>query len=945
MKHFFTCLFSLIFMFSGHLYAQSGKGALKLKVVDEKTQKPLDYATVSVITMADSSVVRSTATDEKGVAVIEGLKPGSYKAIVAQLGYANLGKPFTIGADRQSVDLGTLSMQVKAKDLKEVEVKGERAPVVIKKDTTEFNAGSFKTQKNDNVEELIKKLPGMDVDKDGKINNQGKDVKKVLVDGKEFFGGDPKAATKNLPADAIDKVQVIDDKTDKAKNTGIDDGQRDKVINLKLKADKKSGYFGNISGALGTDDRYLGDFNINHFDSKRQMSVIFLSNNVNESGFSYEDLNNFSGGNIFNTFASSGGGISMNISSNGRMNINNAFSGVSGGLMKNTQGGLNYSDEFGKKGQLKFNANFVTVISSNVLVQNTNLQDIPNSLLTNQASNGNNRNNSYRLNLAFDWALDTLTTLKFKPSISTTDKSTYSDLHSATTNSATLDSVNRINQRFNNSTSSPAYGGQVSFNHKFTGGKGSANFFTYGNYSSDNSNYTNISGTKYYVSSQTNGDINQQASADNNSSFINSTASYIRQLSKKHKIDLTLSQSLDYTKQNNDQYTVDYNAVTGKYEILDPLLSGNFDNRNWRYTTTAGLAKNSETTNLNLNLAVADLGLRGDFTNNGQNSSVHRDAFAPIPNVSFSYRPKKGFSYYINVGTNVALPSATDLQPVFNNTNPLYIRQGNPDLKMSRSLNISANISHFDFKNNTYINFYGNFSNTWNGFSTASSVDTNGITTSRPINTDGNYNLNFGFNVGQPTHIKGLKYSLGLNGSVNRNVNYIDGNENAVRRLSPGFSTNITYDNDHTSFGFRTYTTYNNAANSYQHLADQHYFQYNNNFTASQKFLKSWRIFSDINQNLYRGQPTSANTSFYIWNAGIEHYFLKSQNLTLSLNAYDMLNESAGIQRSISNTGVIQNIQSNTLGRYGYVKLIYKLSKVGNGGQKDNGSPKVIIMR
>lgn len=944
MKHFFTLLFSLIFLFSGHLFAQSGKGALKLKVVDDKTQKPVDYATVSVIIVTDSSVVRSTATDEKGVAEIVGLKPGSYKVIVAQLGYANIVKPFDIGTDRKSVDLGTLPIQVQAKNLKEVEVKGERAPVVIKKDTTEFNAGSFKTQKNDDVEALLKKLPGVDVDKDGKITSQGKDVKKVLVDGKEFFGGDPKAATKNLPADAIDKVQMIDDKTDKAKNTGIDDGQRDKVINLKLKADKKSGYFGNISGVAGTDDRYLGDINVNHFDSKRQMSLIFLSNNINESGFTYEDLNNFSGGNIFNTFASNGGGISMNISSNGRVNINNAFSGVSGGLMKNTQGGLNYSDEFGKKGQLKFNANFVTVISSNVLVQNTNLQDIPNSLLTNQASNGNNHNNSYRLNLSFDWKLDTLTTLKFKPSISTTDKSTYSDLHSTTTTAA-LDSVNRINQLFNNSTTSPAYGGQLSFNRRFTEGKGSVNFFTYGNYSADNSNYINISGTKYYVSSATNGDINQQASADNNSSFINSTASYIRQLSKKHKIDLTLSQSLDYTKQNNDQYTVDYNAVTGKYEILDPLLSGNFDNRNWRYTTTAGLAKSTETTNINLNMAAADLGLRGDFTNNGSSARVHRDEFALTPNASFSYRPKKGFSYYINVGTDVSLPSATDLQPVFNNTNPLYIRIGNPDLKMSRSLRISGNISHFDFKNNTYINVYGNFSNTWNGFSTASTVDSAGITTSQPINTNGNYNANFGFNVGQPTHIKGLRYSLGLNGSINRNVNYIDGNENAVRRLSPGLSTNITYDNDNTSFGFRTYTTYNNAANSYQHLADQHYYQYNNNLTASQKFLKTWRIFSDVNQNLYRGEPASANTSFYIWNAGIEHYFLKSQNLTLSLNAYDMLNQSAGIQRSISNTGVIQNIQSNTLGRYGYVKLIYKLSKVGNAGQKAGDSPKLIIMR
>jgi len=261
---------------------------------------------------------------------------------------------------------------------------------------------------------------------------------------------------------------------------------------------------------------------------------------------------------------------------------------------------------------------------------------------------------------------------------------------------------------------------------------------------------------------------------------------------------------------------------------------------------------------------------------------------------------------------------------------------------MSRSLNTNINYSYFDIKNNYYINLYGNFSNTWNGFSTASTVDANGITTSRPINTDGNYNSNFGFNYGKPTKIKGLKFSLGLNGNISRFVNIINGNENAVRRLSPGLSMGTNYDIDNLQLGLRGYGTYNNAKNSYQSLADQHYYTFYNTFTASVKPIKDWRIFSDVTQRLFRGAPASANTSFYIWNAGLERTFLKKQNLTFSLNAFDILNQNSGIQRNISTTGIVENDQTNTIGRYFYAKLIYKITKVGSPAKS---TPGIIIMR
>ncbi|QKJ31780.1 TonB-dependent receptor [Mucilaginibacter mali] len=943
-KHFYAPLFLLFTMCVAlSSFAQAQKRLVKAKIVDDKNQ-PVEFATASVILNgADSSVVKSTMTGKDGLLEIPGLANGNYRMIVSQFGLKNRVEHFEITAQKPFVDLGTLPMELASKNLKEVNVTGEKAPVTIKKDTIEFNAGSYKTQKNDNVEQLFKKIPGVDVDKDGKITAQGKEVSKVLVDGKEFFGNDPKAVTKNLPADAIDKVQIIDDKTDKAKNTGIDDGDRNKVMNVTLKADKKKGWFGNMSVAGGNDNRYLGQFNMNRFDNKKQFSILSLSNNMNESGFAFEDINNFAGGNAFSAFGSADGGVSINISNNGRANINGAFSGVNGGLITNHTAGVNYSDEWGKKGQIKFNTSFITVISKNNITQASDLQDVPNNLFTNQLSSGNNVSNSYRYSVNLEYKIDSLNNLNFKPNFSFTYKKNYS-LSASGTTKQTADSVNSIRQLLDQTTHSPAVGGQFTFNHRFHNGNGSVNFYTTGNYSANNADYLNQATTRYYVSSQPSTNTNQQASQDNNASFLTSTASFVRSLNKKKKINLNISQTADLRKQNANQYTVDYNAVTGNYEVFNPQYSGNSDNTNHRYTTTAGISKSGESYTASVNMAVAELGLHGiSFANNIRND-VSRDAWALVPNASFNYRQKNGRNLNFSINTNVSLPSATDLQTVFNNTNPLYIRQGNADLTMSRSLNFNLNYNYFDFKTNNYINIYSNYSTTWNGFSTSSTVDGNGITTSKPINVDGNFNAGLGFNIGQPTKIKGLKFNVGSYSSANRNINFINGNRNAVTRYSPGVNFGPSFDRDNVQLSLRFSGNYNTASNSYQHAADRNYFSYNNNASASVLPTKTWRIFSDINQNLYRGQPASANTSYYLWNAGVEHYFLKNQNLTLQFNAFDLLNQNSGIQRSISSTGVITNNETNTLGRYFYMKLIYKITKVG-ASKEQNGHGGLIIMR
>jgi hypothetical protein len=936
-------ILSFVLLFSISSVAQLKKGIVKAHLLDAKTRQPIELASISIALAKDSTIIRSSVSDKTGMVEFGNVGYGSYRLIVSQLGLKTLKVLFALSAAKPALDFGDIEMETNIHNLKEVSVNAEKAPVTLKKDTVEFNAGSYKTQINDNVEQLLKKLPGVEVDKDGKVTMQGKEVKKILVDGKEFFGNDPKAITKNLPADAIDKVQVIDDKTDHAKNTGIDDGQRDKVLNVTLKEEKKHGWFGNASAAGGTQDRYLGQFNFNHFNKKTQLSFLFLSNNINETGFTLEDLNNFTGGDTFGAFASSGGGVSININSSGRADINGAFSGVSGGLITNHTGGVNYSDEWGKKGQFKFNSSLIAVVTSNYVNQFQNTQDIPNNLITDQNSKGNNSSYSYRLNMNFNYKPDTLNSFTLKPNISINHRGNFATKTYTSTNSG-FQFINSGNQALDQAANTPSFGGQLTINHKFSHGKGSINFFTTDNYNINNSNYTNQSFYKYIKNANpVDSMYNQQNAQDNNSTGTTSTLSLAKPLSLKKKLNLSLSQGFDYHKNNADQLTLQYNPVNGKYDILAQLLSGNYANDTYKATTTLGFNKSAEALSYNFNAEINNLGLHGVFSNNGRVNIIDRNDWAVTPNFNLSYRKKNGYSIYVGIREFVTQPSVNDLQPVFNNTNPLYIRQGNPNLRLSNTLSTNISYNKFDLKTNTYTNFYANFGQTWDGFSTASLYDpTTGIQTSMPINTSGNFNSNVGLNIGKPTKVKGLKLSYGLSGQFTRTVNNVNHLENAVLRLNPNINLGVNYDTDNLQLGARTYTTYNTAQNTVQHAADQKYFVFNNNFTVSIKPVKTLRLFSELNQNIFTAQPNNPGQSVYLLNAGADQYFMKNQ-LTLTVSGFDLLKQNAGLQRQITQTGQTTSTQTNTLGQYFYLKLTYKLSKVGTP-KATTGSP-IIIMR
>jgi hypothetical protein len=306
-------IYPLIFLVLLATTTQAQKnGSVKGVAFDTISKQPVTSATVSVLDKKDSSLVTFTMTDNSGKFELRGIPNGDYRLMITHVNYHNSNVAFTITDEKKNADLGNLILNDKNKVLEEVIVTNEDPPVTLIGDTIQYNAGSFKTAPNANVEQLLKRLPGVKVEKDGTIKAQGETVNRVLVDGKEFFGNDPKIATRNLPADAIDKVQVYDKQSDQAELTGFDDGNYEKTINLKLKKDKKKGIFGKISAGAGDKERYQGQFNVNSFKGARQISALGMGNNTNAEGFSFNDIMNFTG--ALNQLMRGGGNINLNIS-------------------------------------------------------------------------------------------------------------------------------------------------------------------------------------------------------------------------------------------------------------------------------------------------------------------------------------------------------------------------------------------------------------------------------------------------------------------------------------------------------------------------------------------------------------------------------------------------------------------------------------------------------
>ena len=927
-----SLFFILCCLLTTKVFAQNHR--LSAKVLSATNNEPIGYAAVLLTEQLDSTKRNGALTSHNGDFLLKGLKNGKYLLKISALGYKAMVKPIEINA--KDLDLGTLTMNEDALSLKEVNVTGQQASVKVKTDTIEYNAGAFKTQPNAAVEELLKKLPGVEIDRDGNILVQGQKVSRLTVDGKDFFGTDPKTATKNLPADAIAKVQVIDSKTQEAKATGIDDGQREKVLNLTIKEDKKRGWFGNANLYGGTTDRYNGYLSANHFNKNLQFAILGMSNNVSNSSFQFEDLNSFTGGNIGNIFAPpAGGSFSINVN-NGRTTIGGSgvFDNSAFGEVTTHSGGLNYSNSWGKNNKLAISGSYFTYFSKGMGNRISSIQDINQDdvLRTSEISNRNSDNQAHRFNFKLEYHPDSLTDITFRPNVILNYTTNINDRKFNSAFDAAGKS-NDGNQYFNQKNNTPALFGEFSALRRF--GKGSISLRLNGTQNTYNANWVNQS----LINAYTNGVpsptlFNQQADQENVAKTYTVNFNYMRQLNKKWSANAGYVYNRSIV--DAQQLTLDYNTATDRYEIIAPDLSNSIDNKNWLAAARFGFIHTRTQWTYNFGFGLQETGLDATTFNVLGEHTNHLDKkyYNILPRLSINFKNKANHTIQLNYNSSVNLPSVNDLQPIQNNTNPLYQRIGNPNLAAVKNHRMAINFNTFSADNNKYWNGYFLVNYAFDDIGNSVSY-LDGVQYVQPRNVDGNYFIRTGTFFGQPTKIKGLRMGYGLNLLMSHTSSFISEAKNVTNRYNIGPNTNFSYDiDDKLNTSIYLGVQYSKVNNSQPAAIDNKYFSFFNNASLSWEFVKNMRINAELQHNGTAGRADGFNNNVFLLNAGLEQYLMK-RKITLAIRGFDILNQNTNIDRTV-NASRMEDVRFNTVTRYFYLSLNYKISRAGATNTRSN---------
>jgi len=853
--------------------------------------------------------------------------------MITHVNYHNSNTFFTISDNKKSEELGNISMSDKSKVLEEVVLANTEPPVTLINDTIQYNAGSFKTAPNASVEQLLKKLPGVKVEKDGTIKAQGEKVTKVLVDGKEFFGNDPKIATKNLPADAIDKVQVYDKQSDQAQLTGFEDGNYEKTINLKLKKDKKKGVFGKVNAGAGTKERYEGKFNVNSFKGARQFSAIGMANNTNAEGFSFMDILNFTGE---LARMQSGGGGNMNFNITGEqaaamgMNINGANSGI------NTArgGGLNYNNIIGKK--LDFQSNYFYNQfnpKSESHVQRQYL--LPSPYFYNQNAYSDNISNSHRLNLNGLYQLDSMNSIRITPSFSyqKTDNRSQTDYQTLSATQALT------NEGFsNNNSASDGYNfrNDIIWRKKFA--RRGRTFFlslqTSLNESDGNgslysiNNFYNTAGSLYRRDT-----LNQANTTSSDLRGFNAKAVYTEPLWKKSLLELSVSKS--NTISTSQKKTFDYNKGNGKFDQLNKTLTNDFENT---YSYTNGgirIRTQKKKYNYSLGATVQQAELEGKIISGNKDSLIGKTFRNILPNARFQYSITRFKTFSLTYNTSTTQPSMSQLQPVPDNSNSLNIKTGNPDLKQEFNHNIQANLNLLSpFKNKNLFMFL-TMQSTENKIVNYDSVNVQtGIRKTKPVNIKGTYNLTGNISYSMP--VRFLKGSIELSSNIGQRrgkqlINTIAGNidTNTINTATIGPDVRLEMNpTDKLNIGIGAGLNYNKTKYSSQPALNNNYLTQEYTASLDWELPKGFFFGTDFNYMINSQRANGFNIKVPIWNASISKQMLKFNRGELKFSARDLLNKNVGISRN-TNNNYIEDSRVLTLRQFFLLSFTYSLSKTG----------------
>lgn len=937
-------------------YAQNKIVTVSGRVIEAGTKEPVELAAVQLLSLPDSAQVAGMTTSTQGYFSLSKQKPGKYLLKVSFIGYVTKIIPVQLTANVPAKKMGNIELATDAVMLQEAVVVAEAPQVTVVEDTLMYNSSAYRTPEGAMLEELVKKLPGAEIDDDGNVKINGKDLKKIMVDGKEFFGGDVKTGLKNLPVDMVDKLKTYDKKSDLARVTGIDDGEEETVLDLTVKKGMNQGWFGNADLGAGTKDRYTGRMMLNRFVDKTQFSIIGSANNVNDQGFS-------------------GGGGGPRWRSNNGLNATKML-------------GANFATQTNKLelgGSVRYNfqdADISSINSSERFLQNGNSYS---------NSNNKNRNKGTNLNADFrmEWKPDTLTNIIFRPNFSYGRTNNASRSESGTFNEDPFNLIVNPNDylNFDNLSDDPLKDIRVNATNSASLSKGKSlsgnatlqvnrklnnrgrnltfrGVFGYGD--NDNDQYTQSETRYYQLLNHLGGDSilyrNQYITTPTRNYNYTTQVTYSEPIAKATFLQFSYQFQYKYSKSDKTTFDLlDYpdwaigGALPSGYEshAVDSL-SKNAEYRYYNHDASVGLRFIRPKYQLNVGMSFQPQNSTLSYKKGDYMIDTTRTVFNFAPNMDLRFRFSKVSQLRFTYRGRSNQPTMENLLPITDNSNPLNIRMGNPGLKPSFAHTMRLFYNTYNAEKQRGIMTHFSFTATQNSISNSTryNEETGGLIT-RPENINGNWNAfgMFGFN----TALKNKKYTINTFTNVNYQNNvaflYNQDTKNNDRNTSTGLTLGErvtgSYRNDWFEFSLNGSINYTAERNKLRPENNQEPYTYS--YGASTNITMPWKmtLATNIANQSRRGyRDSSMNRDELIWNAQLAQSLLKGA-ATVSFEVYDILRQQSNISRSLS-ADMRSVSEYNGINSYCMVHFIYRLNifgskaareKMMNSGRRGFGGP------
>lgn len=916
---------------------QQGRPDLKFKgkVIEGPSKQPLIGANVLVKTVTDS-LLTSTVTDVDGNFEVSRPWIPNVKVEISFLGFEKFSKEMAV---RDGLDLGIIALVEDSKLLGEVVIEGQVVVGEQRGDTTSFNAAAFKVRENADAEDLIRKLPGVTI-QNGQIQARGENVQKVLVDGREFFGNDPFIAMRNLPADVIDRVEILDQRSDQTRLTGFDDGNYARTINIVTRGDRRQGTFGRIYGGYGTDDRYSAGGNLNFFKGDRRISLIGLFNNVNQQNFSSEDLGSAGGG------GRPGGG--------GRGGAATFGGGQANGIITTNSMGLNYSDKLGEKMNVtgsyfysNSNNNLSSFTNREIILSETNRQFYEEDLI-NTVESGN-----HRANARIEYDINPKHALIITPSLNFTSSDAFTDRDALTT-TGVLDPLSGTRSISDNSSSGYNLSNNIVYRYKFEK-KGRTLSTTLNTSFNKRDSFAELLAANRDYIRNISDTINQETFGLTDGFNYRAQVQMTEPINEKSL--LTLSYQVSNNKSSADQQTFSLVPEVG-IMVLDTALSNVFDNKFIVQRPSVAYSYNYKKWNVNANLDY-------QFAEQDNESlfpleRVFNRSFSNLlPGVNLNYRDMAtGRTFRLRYRTSTNEPSVNQLQNVINNGNPLNLSIGNPNLGQSFNHNVFVNLGKLNLeKSRTFFVFAfasltENFIGT-NTFIARQDTLINGEVLlrpggqlTRPENLNGQFNTRIFMTYGSP--IKALKSQFNMNtsASFNRTPGMINGqlNRNDNIDLSQGLTltSNISKDLDFTLSTTGTYTIVNSSLQT--NLNNNYYIQNSNIRLYYSPNNGKLFVSNVVNNALYSGLSAGLDQQVWLWNIEAGYRFLKDNKGEFKVTVFDLLKQNNSIARTINDISITDTF-TRVLTRYALFSFTYNIGSFKQPARQQGGNPMIRMMQ